>query len=66
MNKEVPPAFIPNVNRDHGLNNFEREFTGLPAVDSAGKENKLGAASPTYAGFTYEEKTIMETMDLDE
>lgn len=52
--KESHPPFIPNVNRDHGLNNFEEEFKRMPAVDSMGKDSRLGGAqSPTYQGFSY-------------
>ncbi|CAG9319031.1 unnamed protein product [Blepharisma stoltei] len=65
LNRESPPSFIPNVVRDHGLNNFEEEFKRLPAVDSAGAEAKLPAQSPTYQGFSYVESSEMEAMDLE-
>ena len=46
------------------INNFEREFTVQPAVDSAGKEAKI-ASSPTYTGFSFKENNTLDDMILD-
>jgi len=64
--KEVRPPFVPNVNRDHGLNNFEDEFKRLPAVDSIGKDSKLpGSGSPTYKGFSYADQGLAGMANLE-
>jgi serine/threonine protein kinase len=55
LRKEVRPPFVPVIpNSNLPINNFEREFTIIPANDSAGREAKLDG-SPTYKDWSYKD-----------
>jgi hypothetical protein len=62
IRRQLSTPFVPNLASP--INNFEREFTVQPAVDSAGKEAKI-ASSPTYTGFSFKENNTLDDMILD-
>ena len=58
--KQITPPFVPTQANNNPTYFFEKEFTGQPIVDSLGKEEAKIASSPTYMGFTFEEKSKID------
>ena len=65
LRKQIPPPFVPVLPNNNLIANFEKEFTGQPAEDSAGRDEAKLACSPTYNGFSFKASNQLDDMVLD-
>ena len=63
IRKEIIPQFVPILTSSNMTDYFDREFTGQPAVDSAGKEEAKIASSPTYNGFSFKAPNALDDIN---
>jgi len=65
--KELRPPFMPTLDGPTDTRYIDEEFVRIPPVDSMPRDSgrfDSASASPTYAGFTYDNKEI--AMDVEE